>query len=262
MLCKQKEQHGNAEKFLQAADVNSSILEKNGEKSALEKELKELNKVESKSRKKLSKKRRREAPCENTTHSVDTMNESSVSTDVYISSDSSHSNENDPVIPPLRAKRNCQYDLWYYCCSPTEWNHQCRICSEFSRGPKVVDLATLGNTSECRLNSDECLAKYMKYVKQNLTEGRKVNDDLYITCIKDMSLAEFVMAVKRHCTDIHGDRICVKCKPGVMAANEIVEKGIVPLSVLYRKFSGTVYKSDKAICRLLQFPVIIFRSFN
>ena len=64
--------------------------------------MKELNKVESKSRKKLSKKRRREAPCENTTHSVDTMNESSVSTDVYISSDSSHSNENDPVIPPLK----------------------------------------------------------------------------------------------------------------------------------------------------------------
>ena len=77
-----------------------------------------------------------------------------------------------------------------------------------------------------------------------------------------MSLTEFVMAVKRHCTDIHGDRICVKCKPVVMAANEIVEKGIVPLSVLYRKFFGTVYKSDKAIRHLLQFPVIIFRSFN
>ena len=102
LLCKQKEQYSNAEKFLQAADVNSSILEKNREKSSLEKELKELNKVESKSRKKLSKRRRREAPRENTTHSVDTMNESSVSTDVYISSDSSHSNENDPVIPPLK----------------------------------------------------------------------------------------------------------------------------------------------------------------
>ena len=146
--------------------------------------MKELNKVESKSRKKLSKKRRREAPCENTTHSVDTMNESSVSTDVYISSDSSHSNENDPVIPPLKEQNAiagmiCGTTV----AAPQNGNHQCRICSEFSRGPKVVDLATLGNTSECRLNSDECLAKYMTYVKQNLTEGQKVNDDLYITCI-------------------------------------------------------------------------------
>lgn len=70
------------------------------------------------------------------------------------------------------------------------------------------------------------------------------------------------MAVKRHCSDIHSDRLCVKCKPIVEAGNKIAKKGIVPLSVLYRQFFGSVYKSDKAICRLLQFPVIIFRSFN
>lgn len=100
LLCKQKEQYSNAEKFLQAAEVNSSILEKNREKSVLEKELKELNKAESKSKKKLSKKRRRDVPRETTTHSADT-NESPESADVYISSHSSHGTENDPSIPPL-----------------------------------------------------------------------------------------------------------------------------------------------------------------
>ncbi|CAB4005888.1 Hypothetical predicted protein [Paramuricea clavata] len=77
-----------------------------------------------------------------------------------------------------------------------------------------------------------------------------------------MSLAEFIVAVKRHCSDIHSDRICVTCKPVVIAANEIAKKGIVPLSALYRQCFGTVYKSDKAIRRIIQLPVIIFRSFN
>ena len=51
LLCKQKQQYSNAEKFLQAADVNSSILEKNRERGVLENELKALNKSESKSKK-------------------------------------------------------------------------------------------------------------------------------------------------------------------------------------------------------------------
>ena len=34
LLCKQKQQYSNAEKFLQEADVNSSILEKNRERRA------------------------------------------------------------------------------------------------------------------------------------------------------------------------------------------------------------------------------------
>ena len=73
------------EKFLQAADVNSSILEKNREKAKLEKELKELTKAESKS-KKAAKKRRHNIP---TTSAVLSSNDSE-STD-FISSDS---NEN------------------------------------------------------------------------------------------------------------------------------------------------------------------------
>ena len=102
----------------------------------------------------------------------------------------------------------------------------------------------------------------MKYVKKNLTEGRKLNDNMYVTCIKDMSLAEYIVAVKQHCHDIHGDKTCDKCKSVVMASKEIAEKGIVPLSALYRQCFGSLYKADKAIRRVIQLPVIIFRSFN
>ena len=86
LLSKQKQQYSNVEKFLQAADVNSSILEKNREKAKLEKELKELKKAESKS-KKTVKKRRHNIP---TTSAVASSNDSE-STDII----SSDGNENE-----------------------------------------------------------------------------------------------------------------------------------------------------------------------
>ena len=51
LLGKQKEQYSNAEKYLQAAETNQTILEKGREKFKLEKELKVLKKAESKSKK-------------------------------------------------------------------------------------------------------------------------------------------------------------------------------------------------------------------
>ena len=46
LLFKQKEQYSNAAKFLQAADVNSTIREKNREKHVLENKLAKFNKAE------------------------------------------------------------------------------------------------------------------------------------------------------------------------------------------------------------------------
>ena len=70
------------------------------------------------------------------------------------------------------------------------------------------------------------------------------------------------MAVKQRCHDIHGDKTCDKCKSVVMASSKIAEKGIIPLSALYRQCFGSMYKADKAIRHVIQLPVIIFRSFN
>ena len=60
LLTKQKQQFSNAEKFLQAADMNSSILEKGKEKWKLEKELKALSKADAKSKSSAKKKRKRQ----------------------------------------------------------------------------------------------------------------------------------------------------------------------------------------------------------
>lgn len=60
LLTKQKQQFSNAEKFLQAAEINSSILEKSKEKWKLEKELKALSKGDAKSRSSAKKRHKRQ----------------------------------------------------------------------------------------------------------------------------------------------------------------------------------------------------------
>ena len=60
LLTKQKQQFSNAEKFFQAAEMNSSILEKGKEKWKLEKELKALSKADAKSKSFAKKKRKRQ----------------------------------------------------------------------------------------------------------------------------------------------------------------------------------------------------------
>ena len=53
---------------------------------------------------------------------------------------------------------------------------------------------------------ENCLSKFRKYAKQSLTIGRKLNADTFVTCIKDMTLDEYSVAVKRHCNDCHNVR--------------------------------------------------------
>lgn len=111
LLTKQKQQYSNAEKFLQAAEINSSILEKGKEKWKLEKEMKSLSKAESKSKssaKKTCKQHRRSKE-----HS--SINVSSPTIDSYVTNSppstdiqSSDTNENDREEQPWPLLReNC-----------------------------------------------------------------------------------------------------------------------------------------------------------
>ena len=106
------------------------------------------------------------------------------------------------------------------------------------------------------------MSKFKKYTNKNLTDGCKLDSDTFVTHIKDMTLNEYSVAVKINCESLHNVKSCSKCKPVLEAIAEICEKGIVPLSTLYRQCFGSVYKSDKAIRRIIQFPVVIFRCFS
>ena len=117
LLTKQKQQFSNAEKFLQAAEMNSSILEKGKEKWKLEKELKALSKADAKSKSSAKKKRKRQEAEEkrqsskflNSSQDASSINltESLPSTDVQ-SSDSNDGREEQQM--PLQSWKDSNDD--------------------------------------------------------------------------------------------------------------------------------------------------------
>ena len=105
------------------------------------------------------------------------------------------------------------------------------------------------------------MAKYKRYLKRDLTSECKVNDNMYVTLVKDLNLEEFIFSLKCYCSLYHQPG-CVKCRPVLNASLCLIKQGIVPLATLYREHFNCKYKSDKAIRRIIQLPVVIFRAFG
>lgn len=103
LLVQQKQQYVNAEKFLQAAEINTTILEKNKAKRDLERELGNLSKAKKRSKDYyMAKKRKRRNPKESSSQSSlgeegQQSNESG-DTEVILSSGI---DSNDEVDPPF-----------------------------------------------------------------------------------------------------------------------------------------------------------------
>lgn len=77
--------------------------------------------------------------------------------------------------------------------------------------------------------------------------------------IRDLSLAEFIVARKEYCRIKHSQSKCNLCAPLITFANELLEHGVVPLSECFRKIFSQEYKSEKAIRRIMQLPIVVFR---
>lgn len=135
--------------------------------------------------------------------------------------------------------------------------------SKFTERPTVTaenENVTVGYEND--LHEQRCLDKYAKYVKQNLTDGCKVTEDMYVTHLKDIKLNEYVVAVKKYYSIFHVAQECSKCELILKVAGDLMDSGIVPLPALYRKHFRSTRKSDKAIRRVIQLPVVIFRAFG
>lgn len=105
------------------------------------------------------------------------------------------------------------------------------------------------------------MAKYKRHLKQDLTSECKVNVDMYVTQVKDLTLEEYIFSLKCYCSLYHKVG-CVKCQSALNASLCLTKEGIVPLTFLYREHFKSKYKSDKAIRRIIQLPVVIFRAFG
>ena len=103
---------------------------------------------------------------------------------------------------------------------------------------------------------------YKKYVGQNLTDNISCGG-AYVSHIKDMSLSEFQVARKLYCQHQHVPSLplkCDTCLPLINAAKEVECQQIVKLRTLFcNHFKSSSYKTDKAIRRLMQLPVVVLK---
>ena len=116
------------------------------------------------------------------------------------------------------------------------------------------------NSSEQSLCS-EIFQRYLRYVGQNLTDDVKV-EGMHISLIRDLSLAEFQIARKMYCQEKHGCPLhCRMCSPLIEVAKQIEIQGVVSLKSLFCSQFGSkaLYKSDKAVRRFMQLPVVVLK---
>ena len=92
-----------------------------------------------------------------------------------------------------------------------------------------------------------------------MTDGVKKSDDLYLSHISDLLLEEFVTGREMYCQKIHNQLNCQQCTSLITFAKELLKHGLVPLSESFRKCFGCEYKFHKAIRRLMQLPIAVFR---
>lgn len=116
-------------------------------------------------------------------------------------------------------------------------------------------------TEECQ----QLYERYLFYVKSNLSQRGEhySNENVYLSSEKDFTLAQFIVVRKWYCKLHHKDvayQKCMKCQQLIDLAEILWDKGFCELSALYRQvFPSLKYQSDKAIRKLMQLPVAIFK---
>ena len=84
-------------------------------------------------------------------------------------------------------------------------------------------------------------------------------DGLYISMMTAVSLEPYQTNRAESCTRYHNEK-CTECSALNKMASHILQEGIVKVCDLYkRQFPSHKYQSDKAVRRLMQLPVVIFK---
>lgn len=87
----------------------------------------------------------------------------------------------------------------------------------------------------------------------------KVADGTYVSMIEDMTLEEFIDIRQLYCENNHA-KPCSECRNLVAAAKEILKSLVVDLKTLFLEhFTIVSYKTDKAVRRIMQLPVVVIR---
>ena len=93
-----------------------------------------------------------------------------------------------------------------------------------------------------------------------MTDDVKV-EGMNTSLITDLSLAEFQIARKMYRQEKHGwPLLCRMCLPLIEVAKQVEIQGVGSLKSLFcSQFGSKTYKSDKAIRRFMQLPVVVLK---
>ena len=113
------------------------------------------------------------------------------------------------------------------------------------------------------LKCKQLYERYLFHVNANLSKGVYSGSKVYLSSVNDLTLNEFVVVRKLYCKLHHRDTTpeeCSRCHPLICLSERICSEGICELSSLYREVFPTLqYQSDKAVRKLMQLPVAIFK---
>ena len=125
------------------------------------------------------------------------------------------------------------------------------------------NLSNASESEELLLRCKQLYERYLFHVNANLSKGANSGSKVYLSSINDLTLNEFVVVRKLFCKLHHRDTKplqCSRCYPLICLSERICNEGICELSSLYRALFPTVkYQSDKAVRKLMQLPVAIFK---
>jgi hypothetical protein len=102
---------------------------------------------------------------------------------------------------------------------------------------------------------------FTTFLKSKPSNYIHVSDTISVSKL-NMSIKEYIFTAEEYCRVKHA-MPCKKCLPLITAARAIADRGICPLSHIYREvFSSVKYNNQAAKQRLLQIPVAAIRCGN
>ena len=260
-LQKQKQQYASNSKFLQAAEINSLIGEKGTAKVKLQEELAKLGTATSqalrhqkrstsqhKSERSKTKVKKQQVPkflkpkekSDESQYDGDTdilSGDSSDEADKKTNKKDSTVNQKDEVSTTNQKTTEKHYIVIAEDEISTTETKTAEKKSTVNAEEESSDKGENQNMVRLYLHSfsSDDIALYHKYAKyflKRISCGNKVNPDLIHSCIVHLSLKEFVVARTIYCYKNHENHVnCSVCKSFIGMAEEIIEKGLCPLTV-------------------------------
>ena len=108
---------------------------------------------------------------------------------------------------------------------------------------------------------EEKYETFVANVRLKLSDVRlcRLEDGLYVSLMSVVSLKDFVIYRGEYCKRCHNSH-CTECIVLINMASYILKEGVAKVSEVFKmQFPNKIYKSDKAVQRLLQLPVVIVK---